>query len=244
MVLAAPTILHGPLKSKRYGSTLVLDLGSQEVALAVSRSNRMPRASVVVTTAAREIIRLSKGGEKVESIVVLGSEVDPTGHPSFLEIVENVRDLRNKWFSKAKLILLSDEPDLEEYRVRHALGIFDRPVIRMEWGTTKTFAAMTGRKSTELATIVKHLGSLERVVVSATFQRGKLDNSTDSELRGWLKRLGEIKPAELHVSNLNEKVTGQKPVTPTRIKQIVEQVGEKTGIPVTLWEEPETLTAE
>ena len=40
-----------------------------------------------------------------------------------------------------------------------------------------------------------------------------------------------------------DKVTGQKPVTPTRIKEIVEEVGEKTGIPVTLWEEPETLPA-
>ena len=242
MVLApASPIIHGPIKSKRFGQTLVIDLGSQELALAVSRSNRMPRASVVVTTAAREIIRLSKGGEKVESVVFIGSAVDPTNHPSFLEITENVRDLRNKWFPKAKLTIISDNPELEEYRVRHALGIFDRPILRMEWGSSKLYTAMTGNKGPQLTQMVKYVGQLEKVIISATFQRGTKDNSTDTELRGFIKRVLEIKPVEVQITNLLEKVTGQKAVTPTRFKAIQEEIGEKTGLPVVVWEDLDPL---
>lgn len=237
VVAVPPPILSGPFKSKRFGATVSLDLGSHEVALAVSRTNSMPRASVVVTTAAREIMRLSKAGEKVAAIVIIGSQYDPTLHPSFLEITENVRDLRNKWYPKAKLVLMTNEPNLDEYRVRHAMGIYDLPTVRLEWGTTKSFTAMTGRKSTELAGMVKHLASLEKVVVRASFQRGKNDNSTDSEVRGWLKRIEEVKPTEIQISNLLTPVTGQKAVTPTRMKQIMEKLGGQSDYPVTLLED-------
>src|SRR5262249_32866891 len=87
--LASP-ILKGPQKSERLGAVLGIDLGYSETALSVSRENRMPRASVVITTAARTIIRLSKGGEKIESIAAIGSEIDPTAHPDFREITGNL----------------------------------------------------------------------------------------------------------------------------------------------------------
>src|SRR5688572_3804314 len=114
-------IFSGPLKTERLGATLGSDLGSQGMALAVSRESRMPRASVVVTTAARHIIRISKAGEKIETLAVYGSVSDPTLHPDFREITENLRDLRNKWFAKAKLCLILDEPRLEETPLRHIL---------------------------------------------------------------------------------------------------------------------------
>ena len=106
-------VIKGPLRSERLGATLGIDIGYAENALSVSRENRMPRASIVITTAARGIIRLSKSGEKVESIAAVGTEMDPTLHPDFKEITGNLRDLRNKWFPKAKLWLQSDDAHLE-----------------------------------------------------------------------------------------------------------------------------------
>ena len=42
----------------------------------------------------------SKAGEKLQHIVVFG-EVDPTVHPEFRAISENLRELTNKWFPRA-----------------------------------------------------------------------------------------------------------------------------------------------
>lgn len=228
-------IFSGPLKSERLGATLGVDLGSQDMALAVSRDNRMPRASVVVTTAARHIIRISKGGEKIETIAVYGSKADPTLHPDFREITENLRDLRNKWFAKAKLCLILDEPRLEEGTLRHVLGIYDRVYLRMEWGTAKTFAAMTGRKATEFANYLDNLGHVEHLVVQARFLRGDVDNSGEAEVKAWVKKLGELKPREVAILNVDAKGAKKAKGAPkTRLTEIAAEVTSKTGIPATV----------
>ena len=123
-VLNAASIISGPEKTNAWGQTFTLDLGTPDSTLAISRDNRLPRTAVVVTLAARELMRLSKEGEKLEHIVVVGSEVDPTLHPGFREISENLRALRQKWFPRAKLVLISNAPSIDSAEVRIALGIY------------------------------------------------------------------------------------------------------------------------
>lgn len=231
--LASP-ILRGPLKSERLGAALGIDFGYSENALSVSRDNRMPRASVVITTAARTIIRLSKGGEKIESIAAVGSEVDPTMHPDFREITTNLRDLRNKWFPKAKLWLQSDDPHFETPNVRHNLAVFDRVLARFEWGTLKTFTAMTGKKGADLTSLQTNLTHLESLIVQARFGKGEgFDNSSDAEVKAWVKRMGEIRPREIHILAHDAKVANKKLklASKSRLAEIAAEVTEKAGIP-------------
>lgn len=244
MVLLSPSsILDGPKKSARWSTVLTVDLGCLDATLAVSRENRLPRASVVVTMAAQEFMRLSKAGEKVDHVLVFGSQCDPTEHPDFRVISENLRELRHKWFSKSKLVLLSDAPRLDTPEARLGAGTYDLPVARMEYGTVKTFTALTGRKGTELADLVKQLSGLDRLVVHAQFVRGEVDNSTDGEVRGWIKRLQEIGPREVLLSTPDPKRRGKTRGIPrTRLDEIVEQVGDKVGIPASVVE-AEDLTA-
>jgi len=234
--LCPSSILTGPEKSPRWGLALFIDLGTPDSTLAISRENRLPRASVVVTLAAQELMRLSKGGEKVENIVVRGSEIDPTLHPGFKEITENLRELRNKWFPRAKLCLESDEPHLETREARLGVAAYDRPVIRLESGTAKTFARQTGRKSSQLGEIVHHLTHIERVIIRAHFVRGEVDNSTPNEVKGWIKRLRDVRPNEVQISSPNPRGGRNLPrgVTKTRLREIVEEVSDTVGATVTL----------
>ncbi len=231
-------IIIGPVKSERLGLVLGVDLGFQDAALAVSREVRMPRASVVVTTAARNLIRLSKAAEKFESLVIFGSERDPTLHPDFRDITTNLRDLRNKWYPKAKLCLVCDDPHLESPAVRVSLGIFDRVIARLEWGTTKCFTTATGRKGTDLAEIQAALTNLPQLVIQARFQRGDAENSGDAEVKAWIKRLTEMHPREVHLINSDPRVPGggakqkSKLVTKAKLSEIAAEVTKKTGVPV------------
>lgn len=241
MVLLSPSsLIDGPKKTGRWGTALSVDLGCLDVTLAVSRENRLPRASVVVTMAAQEFMRLSKAGEKVDHVVVFGSQCDPTEHPDFRVISENLRELRHKWFPKAKLVLLSDSPRLDTVEVRLGMGTYDIPVIRLEYGTVKSFTALTGRKGTELADMVRHLAGLDRLVVHAVFVRGDIDNSTDSEVRGWIKRLQEVRPREVLLSTPDSKRSKKlRGVTRARLDEILEQVSDKVGTPVAVVEAEE-----
>ena len=231
-------IFSGPRKTARLGNTLGIDLGSQDMALAVSRDNRMPRASVIVTTAARHMIRISKAGEKIEAIAVYGSMADPSLHPDFREITENMRDLRNKWFAKAKLCLALDNPHLDEPALRRVLALFDRVYLRMEWGTAKTFTAMTGRKSAEYTTLMAALGPAENLILQTRFLKGDgIDNTSDAEMKAWLKKVGELKPREVHLLR-SEKGLGKKvkSVAKTRLTEIAAEVTAKVGVPATVYE--------
>ena len=235
-------IIHGPSKTKRLGSVLTIDLSAPQENLVVERGSSLPRASLVVTTCARRMIELSKAGEKVEAIVVTGSDLDPTAYPNLREVTDNLRVLRGKWFPRAKLCLITMATDLESYDLRLALAMYDRIFLHYEWGTAKTFAAVTGAKRTALAALTRHLSNLDHIVVQANFFRGAADNSTEGEVNGWIRKLQEVRPVEVHIlTGIGEHVRKKvRAITRTRCQQIADMVAEKTGLAVSI-HEPEPL---
>lgn len=252
------TVVYGPVKTTRFGKALVVDpvpCPPDEAATApavdgrdrpaddsskphpisvVCTGGRIPSGGVVVTSAARRLIELSKGGEKLETILVTGV-ADPTLHPGLREIAENLRDLRDKWYAKAGLAVLSDSLHLDRADTRRALAIFDRPVLRFDWGSARTFASMTGEPQTRLKEVVDHLTDMDRVILHTTFRRGTPDNTTPNEVRGWLKRIQAVRPLEVEVSTVKRKSTRKpgipKPVSPSFLEDVVETLQAKTGIP-------------
>ncbi len=235
-------IVHGPKSTQRLGKAIAIDLTAPQCNLVVERGSSLPRASVVVTTAARHLIEQSKTGDKIENLVVMGSVTDPTSHPDFREISENLRALRDKWFPRAKLCLFSACRDFDSSELRLTLGYFDKLFFSFEWGTARTFTQATGEKSTVLATLTRQLASLDHVIVEAHFFRGEADNSTDAEVKGWIKKLQEVRPSEVHILEKIPKIDGctVKPITKTRQKEILDAVA-ASGFSVAVHEdEPST----
>lgn len=251
-------VVYGPIPSVRFGKALVVDpypsldedapetpkstlkkKGAKATAqdkpnsILIVRGSKPPSGGVVVTSAARRIIELSKGGDKIETILVHGTE-DPALHPGLREIAENLRDLRDKWFSKAKLTVISGSLNLDDADTRHAISIFDRPVLRFDWGSAKSFASLTGEPQTKLKSVIQNLRSIERFILRATFQRGEGDNTTPTEVRGWLKKIEEVRPTEIEVTTVDgnpRSKKGPKPAPDSFLKEIVETLQERTDIP-------------
>ena len=222
-------LVQGPLELPIFGRSVTV-YPTQET----TRAGRYPSQAVVVTAAARRIIELSKGGEKVQSIVVHG-EVDPTRHPEFPAISANLRELCNKWYPKARLCLLSDRARLENAQASHALNFYDVPSLRLEAGTQKTHAALSGGAPGGLKALVDELSRLEHrnLVIRATFVRGRVDNSTENEVRAWIRYLKNIKPAVVEISTpAKAKSKERRPITKTRMGQIQAQVAERVGCAV------------
>jgi len=225
-------VIQGPLEHERYGKTLVIRPTVETI-----RAHRFPSQAVVITVLARKLIELSREGEKIHALVVEAGDADPTCHPEFHEISENIRELQNKHFPKAKLYLVSDLPQLELAQTRHALSFYDHPMVRLEAGTQKTFCQLTGEDAQVFKDVVEQLPRLgnDRLIVQASFVRGDVDNSKDTEVRAWIRHLSSIKPAGVHITTPAKppsKGPKIKPITKTRITEIAELVQTKTGIPV------------
>ena len=223
-------VVVGPADDPRFGKSLFVN-----PTIETPRANRFATQAVVVTAVARRLIELSREGERLKAVVVHGEEHDATRHPEFHEISANLRDLVDKHFPKANMVLLADAAILDRAQVRHALCFYDQPFLRLEAGFQKTFAALSGEDPKLFKPRVKNMGRLEsdRLIVQARFVRGDVDNSVDNEVNAWIRHLSEIKPATVHISTL-KKADGKKarPVTKTRLAQIAERVTAKTGIAV------------
>ena len=239
------SVVFGPFKSPQLGTTLGINpipgpkgdcpkdceicaTGTPDGEPVVSRPDKPPSPGVVVTGAARRIIELSKGGEKVAALLVAGDH-EPTLHPSFLEITENLRDLRAKWFPKTPLCVAVRAPNVGTRDLLHALQIYDKPLLRFAWGSARVFTAMTKGTPAEYKTLVEVGAALDRLVIDACFVA---ENSSEKELLAFIRKLEELHPAEILVSTVGPGVKGQKPLPESRLEKIAAAIGEKSGVPV------------
>lgn len=238
-------ILHGPTKSSRFGLVLTVDITAPQRNLVVERGSSLPRASIIVTQLARQVIDLSKEGTKLDHIVVMGSDGSPTDHPDLREITENLRALRDKWFQRAKLVLISDGMDLAPPDLRQVLLGYDKLIQEFHWGTAKTFQSMTGEKGSVLGDLTRQLGYFDKLIVQARFAGATSANGTDAEIRNWIKKLQEVRPLEVHILEGPPPASGKKlrAATSKRTQQIAETVAEKTGLPVHVHEDETFLVS-
>ena len=239
------SVVFGPFKNPRSGATLgvnplpgpsgecpkgceICASGTADGQPLVSRLDKPPSAGTVVTGAARRIIELSKGGDKVASIIV-GGDHEPTLHPHFLEITENLRDLRNKWFSKAKLCVEITAPHMDTRDLIHALQIYDRPLLNFSWGSGRLFTSMTKGTAEQYKDLIEVGAALDKLVVNATFIS---TNGTEKEITSFLRKLDELTPAEVIVGTVPSSSKSPKPLADSRLEKIAATIGEKTGVPV------------
>ncbi len=241
---SSPVLLQGPFNSARFGKTLCIDITTPHASLVVERGSELPRASLIVTRAARYLIDSSRNGDKLDHILIIGTGIDPAEHPDLRNIVENLRVLKDKWFGRAKLALRTRTHVLEPYSLRSTLSKFNTIYIPMEWGTTKVFTAMTGDKATALGQMIKGLHGLENVTLEAQFVSGASGNMAASELAAWFKKIEEAGPAQIHLLGglpvSKKKLTGKASTKPQR-KKIAETLLEKTGHTAELFDHETTL---
>ncbi|MEM9379221.1 MAG: hypothetical protein AAGB93_04655 [Planctomycetota bacterium] len=232
---ATPQILNGPTETRRFGRTMIVDLAAPQLGLVVERGSSLPRASVVVTTCAREIIALSKEGIKVDTIVVVGSTTDPAEHPDLREITENLRALRDKWFSRAKLLVFTKTRDLSSYDVRATLAMYNAVHLEFDWGTAKTWTAITGEKGPLFGKFVDDCHHFDHLILELSLFKAPVDNTADNEVTALGKKILEIKPQEVLVMAATGSATGKKgakAATKPQRDKVVEKLADATGLSV------------
>ena len=183
MVQLQSEILEGPLEHPLLGRCVVV-----RPTVETTRANRHPSQAVVVTTAARRLIELSKAGEKLAAVLVEG-EKDPTTHPEFHEISHNLRELMNKWYPKAKLTLFAKQAELSKPDTRHALSFYDVPIVNLPGGTQKVAGKLWGGTIQEHKALVEDLPEGEREQARFAFELDPRDTATPRGMATLLEKV-------------------------------------------------------
>src|SRR5262245_40665031 len=173
-----PTLIFGPVDSRRYGRSLGVNIlppgrkicdfncpycecGWTEVAASRAPSPSLfPPAREVLAAIEADLSERVAAGETIDTITFAGNG-EPTLHPEFAAIARGSRDLRDRFFPRATLVILSAATHLGRADVREGLEAFDVKVMKLDAGTEEGFRAINlpvGKET--LARIVEDLEGL------------------------------------------------------------------------------------
>ena len=208
-------IVFGPVKSRRFGISLginLLPLDSKlcsfncvycECGLNEDRKHLKP----VLFTAAQisNSLRGRFEGLKNEGVIpdniTFAGNGEPTLHPEFEKIIDEVILLRDSYFPLAHITVLSNATRLHKENVKRALLKIDQNVLKLDAGTNDTFQAINRPvNKITLMSVVEQLRQFNGALIIQTMLiRGDVDgryvdNTTESEISLWLGFIKEINP--------------------------------------------------
>jgi wyosine [tRNA(Phe)-imidazoG37] synthetase (radical SAM superfamily) len=170
---------------------------------------------------------------RVDRITLAGNG-EPTLHPRFGEIVERLRDVRERLAPRARLAVLSNGSTAAEPLVAAALVRLDEAYMKLDAGDARTLKAINGVALDPDATI-DALADLGGVTLQAMFVRdpqGRVDNTTPAALDAWLSGVRRVRPTGVHIYSLDRTPALERlePVPAAVLEGIARRV-EAMGIP-------------
>lgn len=235
-------IIFGPLKSRRFGTSLGINLLPLEnkvcnfdciycecgwTNLKTAKKYFFPM-DVVLEEMEKKLAEHKAHNRDIESITFAGNG-EPTMHPDFNRIVRGTLSLRNKYYPRAKVTVLSNSALLTNKKVVEGLKLADLRVMKLDAGNEELFADINKPQSKiTLAKIVKQLKQFEGDLYIQTLflkakHRGKvIDNSGPKAVAEWIELLKQINPAHVMIYTIDRETplpTAQK-IEAARLNEI------------------------
>ncbi len=246
------SIVFGPIRSRRLGASLginLLPVNSKVCSFdciycecgwtdSVDKG-KLPTRAKVKKFLEQRLEELQRKSETLDVITFAGNG-EPTLHPEFSEIIDDSIELRNKYFPKAKIAVLSNSTMLNKSEVVSALKKVDQNILKLDSAFDSTIKLLNQpRVKLSAEELVKNLKSFEgNLIIQTMFLRGSfegktIDNTTDIEVNAWLELVKAIRPKEVMIYTIarDTPAKGLEKVSLKDLKVIAAKVDE-LGIPV------------
>jgi wyosine [tRNA(Phe)-imidazoG37] synthetase (radical SAM superfamily) len=208
-------IVFGPLKSRRFGISLGINLLPAKAKICsfnciycecgLTGNEVIEKAQLFTPGEIRNSLEKRFKALQTENVypdsLTFAGNGEPTLHPKFARIVDDVCELRDTYFPKAKITVLSNSTMLYKQSVHEALLKVDNNVLKLDAGTQDTFDRINRPvKKILLADMIGHLCSFKgNITIQTLFLRGMVngltvDNTTNAEVDAWLGHLQRIQP--------------------------------------------------
>lgn len=243
------TIIFGPIKSRRLGISLGINLLPQngkicsfDCIYCECGLNKDGREDTQIPTRLQVKENLEAtlkaykqaDGEPIDTFTFAGNG-EPTLHPHFAEIVLDVQKLRNSYYPDAKISVLTNAWQLDKPAVLDGLRLVDNAILKLDSAVPQTLLAMNRPVSPtfSMENLVEQLASFQgRCIIQTMFLRGAgVNNTTPTEIAAWLGALKRIQPSLVQLYSINRKVPieGLEHVSEEELKTIAAEV-KKLGI--------------
>jgi wyosine [tRNA(Phe)-imidazoG37] synthetase (radical SAM superfamily) len=250
-------IIFGPVKSRRLGVSLGINLLPATKKLcnfnciycecgwttdANLEKSHLPERNEIYRALEKKLSEMKEKNRPPDVITFAGNG-EPTLHPEFPGIVDDCIELRNKYFPKARIAVLSNSTTITIPGIKKALMKVDQNILKLDSGFDLTVRVHNQpRVNVKVAELIRNLKEFNgQLIIQTLFLRGSyngkiIDNTTPEEIDAWLKAIEMIKPYEVMIYTISRDTPegGQLSKVPhaelKRIAGMVNRLGIKTSV--------------
>jgi wyosine [tRNA(Phe)-imidazoG37] synthetase (radical SAM superfamily) len=250
-------IIFGPVKSRRLGVSLGINLLPATKKLCNfnciycecgwtidtnKEQSHFPERDEIYRALEKKLSEMKEKNQSPDVITFAGNG-EPTLHPDFPGIVDDCIALRNKYFPKARIAVLSNSTTITIPHIKEALLKVDQNILKLDSGFDLTVRVHNQPKvNVKVAELIRNLkGFNGQLIIQTLFLRGSfngkvIDNTTPEEIDAWLKAIETIKPYEVMIYTISRDTPegGQLSKVPLaelkHIAGMVNRLGIKTSV--------------
>jgi len=247
-------IIFGPVKSRRLGTSLGVNLLPDDCKLCnfnciycecvftfTNPASPLPQRDDVKRILKETLTDFNRKNEHIDTITFAGNG-EPTMHPQFAEIIDDVIELRNSICPTTKVSVLSNATLINKPKIFDALQKIDNNILKLDSGIEDTINLINQPVTKfSLEKTIENLRQFKgELTVQTLFFRGKykgveIDNTSDKEVAAWIEAIKKIKPKSVMIYTLDRPTPVKElyKADEQRLKEIaaiVENLGIKTQI--------------
>ncbi len=218
-------IVFGPIHSRRLGSSLGINVLPERGKLCNfdcvycecgwnkdgREDQTLPSASRLRETLEAKLVECAAAGIRIDSITFSG-DGEPTLNPDFPEMVDITLELRDKYFPKAVVSVLSNATRAGRPGVFEALRKVDNPILKLD-APTDELAVRINRPQgyyhvADVVESLKRFGG-EFTLQTMFLRSADFDSSSPEVLDGWMRIVRELRPREIMVYTLDREAPAE-----------------------------------
>jgi len=214
-------IVFGPIASRRLGSSLGVNILPSKGKLCNfdciycecgwnkdgAQDRTLPSLADIISALEEAFPKLKKDGAKIDSITFSGNG-EPTIHPDFPHVVDEVIRLRDLYYPEAKVSVLSNAAMLANVGVRNALMKVDNPILKID-APDDVLIGMINKPAGhyKLEDTIRWMKEFDGdFILQTMFLRSdRFDLSEPERLEGWRNIVREVRPREIMVYTIDRE---------------------------------------
>lgn len=220
-----PSPIFGPIHSRRLGVSLGINLLPAdgkvcsfdciycECGFNVERrpKSKCPTREEVKQALEHKLIDMQLNGP-VPDVFTFAGNGEPTSHPDFAGIIEDTLALRNQYFPKAKVSVLSNSTFIHRQDVFEALCKVDNNILKLDT-IDANYIALTDRPvgtymvDEIIARMKQFKGKLiiQTLFMKGSYQGVSVDNTGDEYVLPWLQTVKSIAPQKVMIYTIDRE---------------------------------------
>lgn len=215
-----PTIIYGPIRSRRLGVSLGINLMPINAKLCTFdcvycecgwnqpiSHPALPTREEVSSSLELQLASMLQNHEPMPNVITFSGNGEPTLHPDFLGIIKDTCTLRDKYCPEAKVTVLSNSTQLFRNDVIEALRLCDNRILKLDSAITSSMRLIDKPLNPNLTVedLIDRLAllggdfTLQTCFLTGTYKGQIIDNTTPEELEAWYQAIENLHPKQVMI---------------------------------------------